>query len=225
MSFCNESTDDKQVIKRYFINGHFVMPITSDPIITSILRLYVKSHVITHYRHILKVISKITNPTVEQILKLSKQYNFPPIRLSQMIYMKKELPQKLMKRLLEYDSYSVENHTLTKQQALQFENKVAIMLEHQEIVYMSEDELRQVPSPYTPDFLLLSPLNIFNKSIHWIDAKNYYGANVYLVIQNIEKQGNKYFDMYGYGMFVFANGFSKNLPISNKYCYSFIKIN
>ena len=222
MIFQNVCTNDKLIIDKYFVKGNFILPDINDPIIVSILRLYVKTHVMTHCRSMLKVVSNIQNPTAEQILNLSKKHNFPPIRLAQIIYMKKELPHELMKALLPYDSYTIENHEQSRQESLKFEHKISKLLDNQRIVYMSEEELRQVPSPYTPDFLLLSPLFLFNKTIHWIDAKNYYGANVYLVIKNIQKQGNKYFDAYGYGMFVFNHGFSKYLVKSDKFCYSFI---
>ena len=47
--------------------------------------------------------------------------------------------------------------------------------------------------------------------IKWIDAKNFYGANVKFVYEKIKDQTKKYINNYGNGLIIFSHGYSDNL--------------
>ena len=67
----------------------------------------------------------------------------------------------------------------------------------------------------TPDFLIESELIINNKTIKWIDAKNFYGANTEIINRSIKKQTKKYIDNYGFGCIVFSLNYSDKLTFEN----------
>ena len=73
----------------------------------------------------------------------------------------------------------------------------------------------------TPDFLILSDFYINDKKINWIDAKNFYGANTFLIKKNIQKQVPKYIDEYGFGSIMFSLNFSEKLHFDNVLLTSF----
>ena len=76
----------------------------------------------------------------------------------------------------------------------------------------------------TPDFLILSDFYINNKKINWIDAKNFYGANTFLIRKKIKKQVRKYINEYGYGSIFFSLNFSSKLNFDNVLLINFNSI-
>ncbi|MBC8437971.1 MAG: TPD domain-containing protein [Euryarchaeota archaeon] len=46
----------------------------------------------------------------------------------------------------------------------------------------------------TPDFLIMDELRINGKDVAWIDAKNFYGADVSFAKKKTKKQMNRYID-------------------------------
>lgn len=97
-----------------------------------------------------------------------------------------------------------------------FEKAVARFLGHENISYISEEEQKDShtdgPTPPTPDFLLKEPVLLNgDTTIHWIEAKMFYGASnvpqgtpnaVGCVVATVEK----YVKHYGKGAIVFSFG-------------------
>ena len=102
-----------------------------------------------------------------------------------------------------------------------FEKAVAHFLGRQNISYISEEEQkdshRDGPTPPTPDFLLKEPLLLNgDTTIHWIEAKMFYGASnvpqgtpnaVGCIMGTVEK----YVKHYGQGAIVFSFGCGEDL--------------
>ena len=102
-----------------------------------------------------------------------------------------------------------------------FEEAVAQFLGRQHISYISEEEQKNShtdgPTPPTPDFLLKEPLLLNGETtIHWIEAKMFYGASnvpqgtpnaVGCVMATVEK----YVKHYGQGAIVFSFGCGEDL--------------
>jgi len=55
----------------------------------------------------------------------------------------------------------------------------------------------------------LSNLYINGFKVNWIDAKNYYGVNTYIIKNNINKQSKKYINNFGSGCIIFRYGFNE----------------
>ena len=71
-----------------------------------------------------------------------------------------------------------------------FEKKIEKYLKTHKVQFYTENDLRKKNIKLTPDFLLKTPIKINNELIHWIDAKNYYGSDIYT--HRHKKQGIKY---------------------------------
>ncbi len=56
---------------------------------------------------------------------------------------------------------------------------------------------------------------IDNIKINWIDAKNYYGADISFIKKSINKQVLKYNQKYGFGCIIFKLGFNDKLNVNN----------
>ena len=81
---------------------------------------------------------------------------------------------------------------------------------------LSKEQIKKFGRPVnTPDFLIQSELFINNKKINWIDAKNFYGANTFLINKKINKQIKKYVKSYGFGSIIFSLNFSEMLHFHN----------
>ena len=91
-------------------------------------------------------------------------------------------------------------------------NKVSFKTQDQLVKEQTEQYGRPI---ITPDFLILSDLEINGQKIKWIDAKNFYGANTILIRKSINKQSYKYIKEYGTGTIIFSLGFSDALKFDN----------
>jgi hypothetical protein len=59
----------------------------------------------------------------------------------------------------------------------------------------------------------MDELKINGENIAWIDAKNFYGANVSFTKKKTKKQMNRYIDEWGTGAIVYRHGFCDGLHI------------
>ena len=111
-----------------------------------------------------------------------------------------------------------------------FELKIHDFLIKNKVKFKTEKELtKEQLEKYgkaisTPDFLILSDFYINDKKINWIDAKNFYGANTFLIKKNIQKQVPKYINEYGYGCIIFSLNFSDKLHFDNVLLTSFMSL-
>ena len=89
---------------------------------------------------------------------------------------------------------------------------------------LTEEQIKLYGKPInTPDFLILSDLFINDKKINWIDAKNFYGANTFLINKKIKKQVSKYINQYGFGCIMFSLNFSEKLKFNDVLLINFPK--
>ena len=173
------------------------------------------------------------------ISEISKKYDLSPIAILKNIYQKMNYSKDkikdmflLSKNLNEFDfnqieyakKYDIFNKVDQSEQikrSEEFELLIEKFLINNNVQYKTQNKLveeqtKEFGRPInTPDFLILSNLFINNKKINWIDAKNFYGANTFLVNKKIRKQVKKYITSYGYGCIIFSLNFSENLNFNN----------
>jgi hypothetical protein len=119
------------------------------------------------------------------------------------------------------DNYFQFDQTNQQIDAISFEKKVEEFLIKNNIKYstqeeLSEEQIKDYGKPInTPDFLIKSELIVDDKKVNWIDAKNFYGANIRFIKNKIKKQIAKYIKEYGDGMIVFNLGHNDELKIDN----------
>ena len=160
------------------------------------------------------------------ILKNIFSNNFSKEKIKDFFYGKQL--NKLNKFDLEQLNFAKENDIFNKvdqtEQIINSENfelEIRNFLIKNKIVFKTQNELaKEQIKKYgktinTPDFLILSDFYINDKKINWIDAKNFYGANTFLLKKNIQKQIQKYIDEYGFGSIIFSLNFSEKLYFDN----------
>jgi len=183
----------------------------------------------------------------KKIMDLTLKYDFPPMAIIRQFLMLKnskqnvkELlknPSKIPDEKLRNEIKMIEENRLdvfvtldqstTQDYAEAFEVDMGKFLRQNDIKFKTQDELSQEQiskhgkAINTPDFLIESDLTINGKKINWIDAKNFYGADTWMINKSITKQTKKYVDEWGSGAIWFSLGFSEKLTInSNVYLMS-----
>lgn len=174
----------------------------------------------------------------ESILQLSRRFDFPPVAIFRAILTARgwskvkirdslRSPDKLLskrdaeefRKAEEKDSVTNVDQGETAVRADLFEVVVENYLESLGIKYRRQEELlseqtKEHGRPLnTPDFLIMDDLKINGKSIAWIDAKNFYGANVSFAKKKTKKQMNRYIDEWGAGAIVYRHGFCEGMNI------------
>ena len=177
---------------------------------------------------------------------ISKKYDLSPILILKKIlssrYSKDKIKEffygKHLDKLSEFDleqlNFAKENDIFNKvdqteqiNNSKNFELEIQNFLVKNKIKFKTQNELtKEQIKKYgkavnTPDFLILSDFYINDKKINWIDAKNFYGANTFLIKKNIQKQISKYIDEYGFGSIMFSLNFSEKLHFDNVLLTSF----
>ena len=160
------------------------------------------------------------------ILKNIFSNNFSKEKIKDFFYGKQL--NKLNKFDLEQLNFAKENDIFNKVDQTEqiinsenFESEIRNFLIKNKIKFKTQNELaKEQIKKYgktinTPDFLILSDFYINDKKINWIDAKNFYGANTFLIKKNIQKQIQKYIDEYGFGSIIFSLNFSEKLYFDN----------
>lgn len=173
------------------------------------------------------------------IKELAKVHDFSPISMLKNIFYKLGMSKNKVKDYLnkvgdissfnlEQINFALDNDIFNKvdqsdqiEKSENFEGEINRYLTKKNIKFKTQDELKdeqikKYGSPInTPDFLIISNLVINGKKINWIDAKNFYGANTFLVRKKIKKQVQKYIDSYGDGCILFSLNFSEKLKFDN----------
>ena len=160
------------------------------------------------------------------ILKNIFSNNFSKEKIKDFFYGKQL--NKLNKFDLEQLNFAKENDIFNKvdqteqiKNSENFELEIRKFLIKNKIKFKTQNELaKEQIKKYgktinTPDFLILSDFYINDKKINWIDAKNFYGANTFLIKKNIQKQITKYIDEFGFGSIIFSLNFSEKLYFDN----------
>ena len=203
-------------------------------IIISINSSYIKNKMIKTYH---KTLSKSSNISKDynnkiNILELSQKYDCSPLTILRIYLLSKYNKIQIKKyfnnpKLLNTydreqfevakanDNYALVNQDSILEKATLFEQKIQVVLDDLNIIYKTQADLTEEQiknngfATSTPDFLILSNLTINNIPIKWIDAKNYYGANIKFIRSNIQEQTKKYIKLYGSGCIIFNLGFNE----------------
>lgn len=216
--------------------------------VLSIRSSYMTIKIIKDSDRLKSLINKI-NKLYKKGIKLSwisKKYDLSPILMLKNIlssrYSKEKIKDffygKHLDKLSEFDleqlNFAKENDIFNKvdqteqiNNSKNFELEIQNFLVKNKIKFKTQNELtKEQIKKYgkavnTPDFLILSDFYINDKKINWIDAKNFYGANIFLIKKNIQKQVPKYIDEYGFGSIMFSLNFSEKLHFDNVLLTSF----
>ena len=234
--------NDKQInkLKRYIRLRKLSLQIED---IFSIRSAYMTMKIMKNSNRLKKSMNEIYKMYENNISlkEITKKHDLPPIPLIKNILYKKKYSKDIVKgffydkklnKLSDFDlkqlNYAIENDIFNKvvqteqiEHSENFEIEVGNFLKKHDIKFKTQEELvKEQIEKYgrpinTPDFLILSDFYINNKKINWIDAKNFYGANTFLVKKKIKKQVRKYIDAYGFGSIFFSLNFSEKLNFDN----------
>jgi len=171
---------------------------------------YIRQKIIDRYY----IPVKYTGSTerLEQILQLSKKYDKPPVNIYRQLGGKNK---QFESTLYKHDVFVGSVDPAVVAGARQFEIDLEEALTRHGIRYYTQEDLipRQQKqygrAVATPDILLKDLIRVDNNEIKWIDCKNYYASYLPYIRKSIEKQGNKYADHFGNGVFLFSLGCSE----------------
>jgi len=210
-------------------------------IILSIRASYIKNHIINNYKNIninkKKILYDYADTNNLNILDISSKYDISPLNLLRFIFNKlyskkitylikhKNILNKHdLKQLdlaIENDIYALIDNSVILSESINYELELQKFLDKHNILYKTQDQLvEEQTQKYgrpisTPDFLIQSDLYINNIKINWIDAKNYYGANITFILDSLNKQVNKYINEYGTGCIIYKLGYNDSINIKN----------
>ncbi len=208
-------------------------------IILSIRASYIKNYMINNHKNIningKKILSDYKNNI--NILEISTRYDVSPLNLLRFIFNNKyskkitylinhknllskyDLTQ--LNLAIENDIYALIDNSIVLKESIKYELDIQKFLDYKNVKYKTQDELVEEQTKLygrpicTPDFLIKSELYIDNIKINWIDAKNYYGADISFIKKSINKQVLKYNQKYGFGCIIFKLGFNDKLNVNN----------
>ena len=169
------------------------------------------------------------------VIQISKKYDYPPVTIFRTILLAKGFSKKQIKNVLNNPislsvrdqqqlQLSIDNDIITdpdntmKAEAAQiFEDKVVKFFKFKGVKLKTQVELVKEQTELvgravlTPDLYFPDGVKIDGHVIYWLDAKNYYGADVFYIRDSVKKQADKYNNAYGSGAFVFRYGYSASL--------------
>jgi len=214
-----------------------------------------KNQIIKEYikdKNILAISKKLDFSPIKILKYILQYYSFSKNNISLIIYLASNkqvkyiqnnfpvpLNQKFIlsiKNIIKNDIFNQVDQDVIRNYADAFEKKLEYTIDNiYKLKYKTQEQLtKEQTKKYgrpiiTPDFLLLDDLYINNVKINWIDAKNFYGANTYLIKKSIKKQCEKYNNKFGSGAIIFSLGcsniLSKKLDIKNTLFLSFNDFN
>ena len=174
----------------------------------------------------------------KDVIKISKKYDFSPMSIIRQFLLIMGYSKKNIKSILkdpklisdknlgeqiefinnnDLDIFAKVNQDVQHDLSENFELEISDFLRVHKVKFLTQDELSldQIKefgkAINTPDFLIKSELYINGFRVYWIDAKNFYGANTWLIKYSINKQIKKYIDKWGPGCIIFKDGLSENL--------------
>ena len=174
----------------------------------------------------------------KSVLDLAKSYDLPPGTVMRMVlfsrgWNKGKIRIKLNKGVNTLNKRDSEEWELARQNDMitagndkarramadNFETRVATYFDSQCVGYRTQEELMEEQIEKfgrpirTPDLLLDDPVIINGKKISWIDAKGFYGANIWSNRKSFEKQTKRYFSEWGRGALLFKDSFCDGLNV------------
>lgn len=132
----------------------------------------------------------------------------------------KKLTKNNLRMLDKLKNKIISNEREIRDRSIQFEHSLEKYLMTLNLNFRTENEIKAIGDySVTPDVLFDKPVilevNGIEYEIKWMDAKNYMLVNVPFIMKSLEKQSNKYYDIFGLGAFVFHYGFDKSVMVSN----------
>ena len=238
--FLSDKTINK-IIKK--IKNKFNLNIDRHVII-SINSSYMKDYIINNYYKVKKYEHQLLQEyPYTNILVLSGKYDLSPVTIFKIIFEEKykmklsliiknknileEYDLKQFNNAMENDIYFQLDQSKSMNDAEIFERDVEKFLIKNNVKYKHQNQLIEEQTRIyghavnTPDFLIESELIINSNKINWIDAKNFYGANIKFLKNKIKKQIGKYINQYGSGCIIFRWGYNENLNIMNTLCIDY----
>ena len=227
-----------KILKSINIKFNFVDSFNEN-IIKSIRSSYIKNYMILNFKNLKKNNKNIVNDYKNKldILTISKKYDISPLNALRLIFNKiydikltsiikkkdliNEYDNNQLLIAIKNDEFALINQNEILNESIKFEKLVENFLNKNNISFktqeqLMEEQIKLYGKPInTPDFLITSNFYIDNIKINWIDAKNYYGANIYFIKNSIEKQIKKYIKAFGDGCIIFKLGFSEKLNFKN----------
>jgi hypothetical protein len=208
-------------------------------VIVSIRNNYMRNYMIFNHKNLIKNSKKIIEDYDNgmDVVKISGSYDISPLNILREVFNKK-YKNKLTKLILnpkllsthdinqlelavENDVYALIDQSQIKKDSIDFEKDIENILIKNGVKFKTQDELVEEQMKThgkainTPDFLIESDLYINGSKVNWIDAKNFYGANIPFVKDKIKKQTRKYLDTWGPGCIIFKLGFNEKLRFNN----------
>lgn len=207
-------------------------------IIRSIKSSYIKDYIIKHSYRLQKYSKYILKQYKQQIniMDISNKLLISPISILRYIFniqYDKKLKELINNNLLnnydkkqyeiaeQNDIYNNLDQTIISIEAMRFEKSIETFLIKNNVDFLTQEQLtNEQITKYnhaiiTPDFLIKSDLYINNHQIRWIDAKNFYGANIDFIKTKIKKQIQKYIKSFGPGCIIFNHGLNSNIKFDN----------
>lgn len=206
-------------------------------VVESIRSSFMKESIIKNFYKLNKFNNEIMyDYNTMNVLSLSKKYDLSPMSIMKSVINNK-YKYSLMdvyttkKKIEQYDYdqfnlaqqndiYFVLDQSKQINESKKYEIKIEKFLKRNEIKFKTQEELTveqyklYKKAISTPDFLIESDLYINNVKINWIDAKNFYGANLHFIKSKLIKQSKKYIKLYGSGSYIFSLGFNEKLKIN-----------
>ncbi len=208
-------------------------------VIVSIRNNYMRNYMIFNHKNLIKNSKKIIEDYNNgmDVVKISGSYDISPLNILREVFNKK-YKNKLTKLILnpkllsthdikqlelavENDVYALIDQSQIKKDSIGFEKDIENILIKNGVKFKTQDDLVEEQMKThgkpinTPDFLIESDLYINGSKVNWIDAKNFYGANIPFVKDKIKKQTRKYLDTWGPGCIIFKLGFNEKLRFNN----------
>jgi len=198
---------------------------------------YLRDKVISRYQKLVdhrKTIWALYSEGTD-VVSISKQYDYPPVTIFRTILQEKGLSKKNIKTVLnnpislsdrdqqqlqmaiDNDIITDPDNTMKAEAAEIFEDRVVKFFKFKGVKLQTQNDLVKEQTELvgravlTPDLYFPDGVKIDGHVIYWLDAKNYYGADVYYIRESVKKQADKYNNAYGSGAFVFKYGYSAEL--------------
>jgi len=167
---------------------------------------------------------------------LAERFDLPPMGifrtlLSQMDWSKSKIKKSLRnpkllegRERIEFDLAEASDNVMSVNQkdsvrsANAFERFLAEWFEERGVRLLREEDIRKEQKAgggglLTPDVLFLDRVEINGSEVAWLDAKNFYGADVPQLRAKLRQQMGRYVERWGAGAVVYRHGFSERLRV------------
>jgi hypothetical protein len=156
------------------------------------------------------------------ILAIAKRIDMPPLMVRKILNRPETKRDKeQIKLAAKHDILECCDPNEVLKYADLYEDTVNEWLVKQKISFITQETLvRQQTKKFgrpvsTPDFLLKKPIMLNGHKVHWIDAKNYFGASQGFLLYKARQQAEKYRRRYGPGALCYSLGFSSAIHVDN----------